>query len=148
MIPYFHCLWKYGLTLGLWMQPAVAILVRWNIRPSTCRRAIVYSTMVLSMAPTISGNFWPSSMPSPFAGIRVCTTRSSIAILTTPSSGFRSVNVRQNLSVIPRRNRSSRSSPELKTGSTPTTIVIPSLNGKRQSGAKSLLILGANNLNF
>ena len=144
MIPYFHCLWKYGLTRGLWMLPVQATLGLWNTRPSTCRQAIVCSTMVLSTAPTTSGSFSPSSMPLPFAGIRVCTTRLSTAILTMPSSGFRSANVRQNLSATPRRNRSSRSLPEQKTGSTPTTIVIPSSSGKRRNGVRSQPILGAN----
>ena len=58
MIPYFHYLWRYGLTLGLWMLPVRAILARWSIRPSICRRDIRFSTSALCMAPITSANFW------------------------------------------------------------------------------------------
>ena len=137
MIPYFHCLWKYGQTRGLWMQLVVEILVRWSIRPSICRRVIVCSTTVLFMAQIISVSSSPSSTLWPFAGTKACTIKLSTPTLTTPSSGFRSANVRLSWSVIPRQNSSSRSSPEPKTGSRPTTTAIPSSNGRRRSGVKS-----------
>ena len=145
MIPYFHCLWKYGLTLGLWMQHVVEILVRWSIRPSICKRVIVCFTMVQFMAQTILVNFSPSSMPWPFAGIKACTIKPSTPILTTPFSGFRSVSVRPHWSEIPRQSPFSKSSLVLKTGSKPTTIAIPSSNGKPRNGAKFLQILAGSN---
>ena len=53
MTPYFHCLWKYGLTLGLLMQLVLEILVQWSIRPLICRQVIRFSTSAPFMAQII-----------------------------------------------------------------------------------------------
>ena len=144
MTPYFHYLWKYGQTRGLWMQPVLAILGRWSIRLSTFRLAIRCFTMVLFMVPIISGSSWPLYMPSPSVGNKDFTPKPSIPTAITPSSGLASGNARPSWSARPRRNRFSKSLPEQSIGFRLMTTVIPLLNGKPRNGVKSQLILGGN----
>ena len=122
--------------LGPLMQRAAAIPDRWSIRRLTWRRAIRCFTSDRFMAQIISGSFWRLSMPWLSAGNRVCTTRPYTATPITPSSGFRSVSARPNLSVRPRRRSSIRLFCELSSGSIRITSGIRLSSGRRRSGVR------------
>lgn len=107
--------------------------------------ARVFHFLVPSTVPTISGSSSPSSMPSPFAGIRACTTRRSTATHITPSSGCRSASARPNWSARLRRNSYTRSSCVPKPGYRPTTTATLSSSGRRRSGARCRPISEENN---
>ena len=121
------------------MQPVLAIPVRWNIRPSICRRAIRCFTSAPFTAQIISGSSSPSYTPSPFVGIKVCTTKPSIPTHTTPSSGFRNASVKPSSSARPRRRSSIKSFCEQNNGSIRTISETPSSSGKLPNGVKFLL---------
>ena len=144
MIPYFHCLWRYGRMLGRWMRPVLEIQARWNIRLLIWQRAIGFFILALFMAQTISGSSSLLFMPWHFVGIRGSTTRPSTQTPITPFSGLLNASARQNWSAPPRQNNSIRLSSEQKTGLIPTISVIPSSNGKPRNGERFLPISAGN----